>query len=480
MSKKLHLIMIFVAYFITLVLGLVYIETENINILLIFTTSLMISNIFTCLINIRKFIVHFWFQLCIFLFLLSRPLIDYIRTGVLNTYQREAYVFSFVAISLSLMGIMIGGFLYRGKQENKRNFNFENADSGFIKMVQIISGFLFLGTYPFYLLRILERYIYRREVSYYEYYANFKSHLPYFTYVLSSFMIYIMCIYLATNPKKKYARIVLILYVFANSIYLLIGTRNYIILSLIFAYLYYFMRNQNEKAKWIAFKEKLLVVISIPTLMLLMGLLNYFRDGDKVNLGISKLFVDFIYKQGTSFGVLAKGYLYNTNLPMREFRNYTFGSIIDYFVHGNIGINLFGQKAFTTSSNSLELAIQSNSYSHAISYIDLKDRYLEGHGIGSSYIMEVFTDYGFIGLVLVNIFLGFLFAYMVNAVYKKKVLVGTISLFILTNLFFMPRSSFTESFFSIFTIQFWFIVGIIFVAAKILCIKKGNTRVNNV
>lgn len=66
--------------------------------------------------------------------------------------------------------------------------------------------------------------------------------------------------------------------------------------------------------------------------------MNYLRDDAEVATnGIMALLIDFIYKQGTSFGVLAKGYLYECYLPVRAFKKYTFGPIIDYFYRGNIG-----------------------------------------------------------------------------------------------------------------------------------------------
>ena len=43
-------------------------------------------------------------------------------------------------------------------------------------------------------------------------------------------------------------------------------------------------------------------------------------------------------------------------------------------------------------NNSIELVFESNSYAHNISYI-VMEMINCGHGIGSSYIMELFTDY---------------------------------------------------------------------------------------
>ena len=125
-------------------------------------------------------------------------------------------------------------------------------------------------------------------------------------------------------------------------------------------------------------------------------------------------------------------------------------------------MNLLGTTAFKTTTNSIELALESNSYAHNISYLVLKQQYLDGHGIGSSYMMEVYTDYGFVGLFITSCILGVIFIALLNSAYRKNLLGFTVSLLILGNLFFMARSSFSESFFSLFTMQFWTVVIVIF------------------
>lgn len=144
-----------------------------------------------------------------------------------------------------------------------------------------------------------------------------------------------MCMYLATKPKKLQATAVLVSFIAANTIHLAIGTRNPFILSILFAFVYYFMREQTEKGKWIGFKEKLAIFVGSPILMLAMGVLNYVRDNVQVShTGFWDILLDFIYKQGTSFGVLARGFLFNSSLPYRDFRNFTFGPVLDYFARG--------------------------------------------------------------------------------------------------------------------------------------------------
>lgn len=456
------------SYVITIFLGIAYIYNNSIITLLITLVMLIVSSTLYCFNNIKYYIIHLIFYITIFLFLVSRPTIDYFKYGLINTYQEDVYRFSFLAVIVSIIGITIGGLLV-SKRENKLKEEIKALkNKRFIDSVRKVSLSVFLFSYPFYLVRIIERLVYRLNVSYYEYYADFKSELPYFTYTLSTFVVYAMCIYLATKPNKRHSTIVLGMFVTGNVINLLIGTRNPFVLSLIFSFIYYFMRNQTEKGVWIGVKEKAMLYLGTPIMMLVMGFLNYARDGEGIgNMSLSELLIDFVYKQGTSFGVLARGYLYGSNLPVREFRNYTFSPIIEYITRGNLGI-LFGGTPFVSANNSLELALTSDRYAHNISYIVLRQDYLAGHGIGGSYVMEMYTDYGMIGLFLLSIIMGISFIFMMKSSYQSGILFFSITLLILNNLFFMPRGSFTESFFNLFTLQFWGIVIVIFFVAGLI------------
>lgn len=466
--KKLYYIITIFSYTVTIFLGISYIYNDSIVTLLLTLVMLIVSSTLYCFNNIKYYIIHLIFYITIFLFLVSRPTIDYFKYGLINTYQEDAYRFSFLAVIISIIGLNIGGLLVSKKEKNKKQVDEIQKSSSFINSIRKVSLVVFFVSYPFYLVRLVERLMYRINVSYYEYYAEFKSELPYFTYTLSTFVVYAMCIYLATKPSKRNSTIVLGLFVTANVINLLIGTRNPFVLSLIFSFIYYFMRNQTEKGVWIGVKEKVVLYIGTPVMMLVMGFLNYARDGEGIgNMSLSELLIDFIYKQGTSFGVLARGYLYGSNLPIREFRNYTFSPIIEYITRGNLGI-LFGGTPFVSANNSIELALESDRYAHNISYIVLGQDYLAGHGIGGSYVMEVYTDYGMIGLFLLSIIMGISFIFMMKSSYKPGILLFSITLLILNNLFFMPRGSFTESFYNLVTLQFWGIVIVIFFLAGLI------------
>ena len=483
--RKLHAVLTTFCYGLAIVFYLIYLNNNHLETLLYTVVIVFIAHTLFSFHNLKYQLIHVLFYMTIFVFLFSRPLIDYLRIGSFETYQQDAYIFTFNIILVSLLGLWLGGIIgVRYFSRKKEKPVDENSYARLILQVRRVSLAVFWLTYPFYVLRLVERLIFRLQTTYYGYYANFTSKLPYFTYLLSAFMFYALCVYLATKPSKKASIFMLGLYVAANMIHLVIGTRNPFILSLLFAFVYFFMRHYSDKKEvWLGHREKIALGVGTPVLMLAMGAMNYIRDGAKLKFdSIFALLVDFIYKQGTSFGVLARGFLYNSSLPYRDFRNFTFGPVVDYFTRGSIGI-IFGAKPFEHTTNSIELAIDSNSYAHNLSYLVLNKEYLRGHGIGSSYIMELYTDYGMLGLFLLSILLGMLFIAMLQVAYRSRTILFALSLLILNNLFFMPRSSFSESFFNLFTMQFWGIVLIIIFVAKMLTkenhhlIKKGEIHV---
>ena len=261
-GKRILLTVTILSYIVTIISGISYLFSSNNVGLLTTLLLLLISSLLLCWNNIKYYLIHFIFFITIFIFLVSRPTIDYFRDGALDTYQPIAYRFAFLVVIVSILGLTIGGFIanYYLARKSKSPVRVEkNSNVNYIKKLRFVSLSVFLLTYPFYFLRLLERLLYRLQNSYYNYYAHFESHLPYYTYILSTFTLYAMCVYLATKPKKLHATMVLVAFITANLIHLVIGTRNPFILSLIFAFVYYFIREQTEKGKWIGFKEKIAI-----------------------------------------------------------------------------------------------------------------------------------------------------------------------------------------------------------------------------
>ena len=88
--------------------------------------------------------------------------------------------------------------------------------------------------------------------------------------------------------------------------------------------------------------------------------------------GVFDLLLDFIYKQGTSFGVLARGFLYNSSLPYRDFPKFSLLVRLLTILQEEVSESYLVPKPFEHTTNSIELAIDSNSYAHNLSYLDSK------------------------------------------------------------------------------------------------------------
>lgn len=332
---------------------------------------------------------------------------------------------------------------------------------------------VFYITMCFFILQEGEKLLFMHGKTYLVYYTSFKGQFSGIFYTIASFMKYSLCIFLATFPNKRKVFCALTLFEISAIPQLLIGVRNPIMLNSLFIVLYYVIRDVcGDVKKWIGKIEKTLLVVMIPLGLIFMASYSYVRSGlDVAQKNIFKLFIDFFYSQGVTFNVLAIGYGYRNNLPQRPWRNYTFGGIIDYIVHGRMGQKLWGTEPLSpTNVNNYTNGMLSNNLGHNMAYTMRKEDYLNGRGFGSSYILENYIDFGYVGIIIFNIILGILLIYMLKR-FGKNTLVDTITLFSLTTIFFIPRAEATGWLTFIVTIQFWVCVGACYLAAYI-CSKS--------
>ena len=93
-----------------------------------------------------------------------------------------------------MAGLVIGGitgknFHFRPSYKESKLKTDENYEAHIINVRRVALCF-FAASYPFYVLRLVEKYLYRKTTSYYEYYASFHSELPYIVYLISVFTFF--------------------------------------------------------------------------------------------------------------------------------------------------------------------------------------------------------------------------------------------------------------------------------------------------
>ena len=465
LSKLLVAVLLFFSIF---VFGIyLFLDIESLLLLSVFI--LWLSLIIYSLINIHERIVLFFLQISIFTFILSRPILDLLRNNnwITNTYNYSKYAKPEITICIlfiSLCGIFLGSTL-AGLLKPKRHIS-HNVSGDYILSLRFIAMLIFAVSLPCEALTGIEKILFRIEHSYNEYYTLFKSNFPYIIYKISTFNKYSLFFLLATKPSKKTSTCVLIINIILTIPDVIVGSRGNLILSCFFALFYYIYRDYcGDSKRWLGKKEKYLLITIIPIGIVFLGVFNYVRDGIQIHtISFINAIGDFFYKQGVTFSWISCGLGVIDQLPAHI--NYSFGQIIDYLLYGALG-QLVWETAEIPSGNSVLHATCGNSLSHHLSYIILGNRYLNGHGTGSSYLLENFIDFGYIGVFILSFFIGLFIIWGIQWS-KNNYFFAIIFFLTIPGIIFMPRSEFGSVFSFIIYIQFWFILIISIISALML------------
>lgn len=430
------------------------------SVLLLFSANLLYG-----LASLHRRIIFTVFHLTMFLFLLGRPLIGLIEGFSWWESSNGVFMQTLLLIYFTMVFLRLGSTaaeIYIAKKESSYKSPLPSKpvlNSAGIANLQNIMLAAFLVCMGCEALRDIERLRFMQNHTYYEYFASFRSALPEPVRILSNMQSYALCIFLSTLPSKRKAFVPLALYVLLTVPELIIGLRNPVVLNIIFVVLYYLLRDHlNGKKqipeKWLGRFEKTAMVVAAPVLAVLMAMWNYIRDDISVQgMGFIQSIRDLLYKQGVSFNTVSAGIYSRPLLPSTN-TSYVFGPFIEYFKRGALGRVLFGTKELL--NNTVEMALYGNNFSNTISYLVRPD-YLEGHGMGSSFIIEAYVDFGLIGVVLLAFIFGAAFIYMVKA-FERGWLARTLVLIALTSLFFAPRAEALGWLTYLVSIQFWALV----------------------
>ena len=410
---------------------------------------------------------------------MTRPIINMLEFKEWWSFGNDATFFSLNSMMLSLLCLFIGHYIVdKISKKEKKVFCFDKfQNSKFVHHLKTISCIMFYLSFSFYFLSEIEKIVFMRSHNYAELYSVFKSNLPFYFNFMGSMCKYFLCIYLATLPSKFASSTCLILYIISSIPSFLIGARMAIVLNILFSFLYYFTRDSinyetkflNKSQKWIGSFEKSFIILFSPIFMFILGSWNYLRDGIKSGLGIIGTLIDLFEKQGVSFDVLCFGYMLYPKFISPGI-NYTFGGIIDYLFYGKLSQIFFGTEPLSDVHQSIRSVLNGNNFAHKLSYAVSPENFLNGHGYGSSYILEVYADFGYIGVIIFSIILGMFFASIVK-IMKKGPIQMSIILSSLMYIYFSARNRALRWIEFIIYVQFIIPVLLCYVLAK-LCIKE--------
>ena len=444
----------------------------NFDILLISCLLVFFAAFEYALEEVRRRSVSVFFYVTFFVFLLCRPTIDLLRGEYWAYFVPEAMFFAFTIIYLGLLAVHFGTrfaeeLLYsRGAFENEHTAKFFTVEEDdFSSALQKTAAIGFYVSLAFSLLVRLERLIKLRSAGYSDIYAGYESSLPFFFGAIATLAPFFLCVYLATMPKKLPAFIALGGYVVSTAPDLLLGARNPAVLAVLFAWIYFIIRDYLDGTRyWLGKLERTCIAVGAPVAVVFLGILNYTRSDAGFSGGVFDLALDFFHKQGVSFNILNLAFLALPALPAVVPKCYTLGGFIDYFLYGPIGRLIFGT-APLGDGNSAQKAIYGNSFAHSMSYIANPD-YLKGNGYGSSFLLEAYADFGYIGMVVFCFALGAFISLMIP-IFKKNRFGRIFILNCLTSFFLIPRAEATGWLTFIVYIQFWVVLVFCYVFAKL-------------
>lgn len=383
------------------------------------------------------------FLIAIFTFLMSRLTIpifyknDYISDSLDNmiTFKDSTLDVVYCLLVVSMVSVCVGYYNNKNNAKIKLQFDPQNAT---ILRIRKASRWLFYFSSMFFFLQLFEKALFVWRNGYMDFYLSYEKMLPGIFYRFALFFQLSFYIYMATLPSKEEVKRIAIFYIFAYFLSLLTGARGEFILAVMFVIIYYVIRHYMRPDEcWVTKKSFIFAAVAFPTICALMFVIMLIRgESELENNAFLLLLVDFFYSQGSSIQVVGLTVENQASIPPDKF--YSFGQIIDNF-NNNFIFHLLGI-AKEYRSNSDEMAVYGHSLANYLTYTYQYKRFSQGGGLGSSYVAEVWNDFGYIGLAIWSYLYGKILAYIYKLI-GKNVWLTALSFFMMMSIIYAPRAS---------------------------------------
>ncbi len=445
------------------------------NPLFTFLFLLWINMMLYCLNNINNRILLFCFGISCFVFLIGRDTLENfiaheIETPFANSINNHAYY----SIILALLGTWITFALFN--QKNALQYlkkNVDHSEHSYYYYVRICSKWCFIFTYPFAILLNIGISIFIARYGYYSYYTDLSGIMDSspILYLLSKIEITMpaaFAIYISTLPSKKEFKGLAIPYLIYLIITLGCGQRGTFLLGiLLFIIFLMYMQQLQPNIIWIKKSHIRTLIVTIPLIAIGSTFYNNLRF-EKSNSELSAVngFTDFFYNQGVSINIIKRAYEYESSIPkQKDF--YTFE-----FLHSGIPARIVGNEVY--HGNTIEHATKGGSFIHALGYTMMGKMYLAGGGTGSSYIAELYYDFGYLGIFLGSCLYGYIFT-LINNLKSNSLFSRSLIFIVITQLLWAPRASYSAFLSFIFAPTTIALLVFVFAGAQILYVQHKKS-----
>ena len=419
-----------------------------------------------CLQKLEDRVSLLVFSVAFFAFLIGRELLEkYKLHSIYVNFSEEINIHAERLLAISMVSLFFG-YLFLShvtikKLTSKPQIDY---DSSYYRIVRKVSKYLFIAALFIAVYSNIITIISVLRSGYLSIFLNNRYSNLIFDEISSMSKI-AFWVFLATMPSKKECNKMMILFIINSALTLGSGSRTNFVVDVLLIFTYYVSRNKINSGgkKWFGKREFFICLIIAPVLMVAMVFVSIFRLGSGTLTGS---FLDnitrFIYEQGTSINLIKRAKMYSDVIPKN--RVYMLGATITYLKTNPVS-QLLGLALFSGTNNA-QHALQGYSMSHTLSYIAIKDMYLRGMGLGSSYIAEAFHDLGYIGVVLIN----FLYSAILQKAitFKNKgIWASSLAFIIMEGIITAPRGATDEFIVRIITPSCWVTLGLIYIIAKL-------------
>jgi oligosaccharide repeat unit polymerase len=392
------------------------------------------------------------------------------------SYQSEAIGFFVIYCGMTayFVSYMVSNFSVKTKSLQNANLHKQGSNSvrfnyaqRFVKWTMYISS-IFAFTKMFLAIIQVQRF------GYSSLYTNISGYsLPILDLFDSFFVISFFC-YLAIMPSPKNLRTPVLIFITYSALTLLYGKRGVFLIGVL-TVVWYFMKRDDMKIdiKEFVSKGRLMILgicgVALAYFMLVFSQIRLGFGGSSDNVvesnGLLYGLVKIIEQLGLSGRIVPLSVEYANAFDISGKQLFLFYPVLNYIQNNVLSRTLdLGYDSMAT----VEYLMRSYNFGGWITYIVRPESFLNGGGIGTNYLAEAYIAFGFAGVTIVNIILGFLLARMDNVRYWEWRF-NALFLNVFSLLVFMPRSSAL----GIIPANFSFIA-YIFIVSLIIGIRKGR------
>lgn len=456
---------------------------KSFNIILLSILLAWIANLSVALSNFKRGIYFLFFNITFFTFIFSGNIFKMFSGDIWHNFSSNIEIKTNIIIFSALLSLFFGYvILYFVNRFDKRECEYFPLKNTRIKgFVQKYSLIIFCISLFLSFLIVIEKVAFVFENSYLDFYTSFNSTIPTVFHNLSSFLLPSLLLYLFTFPKIK--RVIGILIPFSIYVFLTLGTgsRSTFVLSILII-LIYFIYSQFNKIYFVFNKRRIVwfVVFGFLGVSFLCSF-NLIRNRAPIkNYNPIYYFKQFFVDQSTSINVIKNAEKYKSDLRSMN-KNYTFSNFVSFYKYSSLfKIFRLGKKPYPIyQNNTLEMALYGDSLGQTISYLALGDKYLQGHGLGTEYLAELYIDFDIWGIIVYNVLLGCILYFFSNISVGNFIL-NTYIFLVIYRILYMPRENASNWMMEFFSIKNFILICMPYLIYQIVIKNKRSKNENTV